>query len=898
MCSIIKQTLFSLLLAALVSLPLFSQPGGNASASASSTATGTGTVRIGYYENEVFQEGASANTPKTGYAYEYYRKLSEYTGWQYEYIYGDFNTLYHMFLNGDIDMIAGLAYLEEREQLMYYPDLPMGSTNYYLIKKDSAVDITATPSSLSGKRIGTMNGAMETILADWLEENGVKAEIIVFPSYDDLFLAFDYRTVDVVLTEGTGTYGRKDCDAFASAGKSDFYLCVSRKRPDLLSVLNDVQFQLNTDEPDYLIQLNTKYYPKSISSRAFSATEIEWLNSHRELKIAYMNNYLPYCDTDSNGNPTGAFTEIVSEMLHRLDLDSRLTVSYTGYDSFDGMLEVLHSGKADVIFPVGGSLYYMEECGINQTEPVVRSSVGIVRKKGISNNSQTIFAVNRNNRMQEYYVRSNFPSAGIILFNSIEDCLEAVQRGTADCTSVNGLRVNALLKNTRYKDLDFYPASENDVRAFGVGIGNEALLKLINRGIKSLDSQYIMNLAYQYTDELYNYTAGDFIGEHLVMISTLFIVSIALALALILRDNRKKHQYLQNETKKNQELERAKRSQEVQLKKIENLVAQLRDVQKNNEKYIADMIRFASTEDDADKVLIQLLKYIGNSTGSDRVYIFEENQNGNFDNTYEWCRIGVEPEKDMLQDVPCEGLLDEWMKKFQENGCLIIPAIEEYRKVNKAIYDILAMQSITSLVAVPIYQNSRIIGFLGVDNPPVESVDKVSEMFNLVEFIFAMMFRIRNKTRDIQDNALHDQLTGCRNRKGLKLAYDGAFNPEKSCMVVACDMNGLKQVNDSQGHEAGDNFICRTAETLSDIFGKDNIYRMGGDEFLAVLFDIPEEEYRRLVDMCNLQIGSTASIGTIYRSTMDVSFNDLVKEADMRMYAAKDKFYQDKRKYR
>ena len=48
------------------------------------------TVRVGYYEQEVFQEGASDGEVKTGYAYEYYQKLSEYTGWQYEYVYGEF----------------------------------------------------------------------------------------------------------------------------------------------------------------------------------------------------------------------------------------------------------------------------------------------------------------------------------------------------------------------------------------------------------------------------------------------------------------------------------------------------------------------------------------------------------------------------------------------------------------------------------------------------------------------------------------------------------------------------------------------------------------------------------------------------------------------------------------
>ena len=50
-------------------------------------------VRIGYFENEIFQEGAEKGAIRRGYAYEYYRKLSEYTGWEYEYVYGSFAEL-------------------------------------------------------------------------------------------------------------------------------------------------------------------------------------------------------------------------------------------------------------------------------------------------------------------------------------------------------------------------------------------------------------------------------------------------------------------------------------------------------------------------------------------------------------------------------------------------------------------------------------------------------------------------------------------------------------------------------------------------------------------------------------------------------------------------------------
>ena len=66
-------------------------------------------VRVGYYENEVFQEGAGEGLVKTGYAYEYYQKISEYTGWKYEYIYGGFGDLYQMLLDGEIDLLENIG---------------------------------------------------------------------------------------------------------------------------------------------------------------------------------------------------------------------------------------------------------------------------------------------------------------------------------------------------------------------------------------------------------------------------------------------------------------------------------------------------------------------------------------------------------------------------------------------------------------------------------------------------------------------------------------------------------------------------------------------------------------------------------------------------------------------
>ena len=156
-----------------------------------SAETGSEPVRVGYYENEVFQEGAQPGSVKTGYAYEYYQKLSEYTGWKYEYVYGGFGELYQMLLDGDIDLLAGLAWREERASLIGYPEAIMGSESYYLIKHDTDTAITAHPETLNGCKIGVLESAMVSVLNQYLEDHHVTAEVKPYSDNAMLLDAFD-----------------------------------------------------------------------------------------------------------------------------------------------------------------------------------------------------------------------------------------------------------------------------------------------------------------------------------------------------------------------------------------------------------------------------------------------------------------------------------------------------------------------------------------------------------------------------------------------------------------------------------------------------------------------------------------------------------------------------------
>ena len=228
------------------------------------------TVKVGYYENEVFQEGAKEGAVKTGYAYEYYLKLSEYTGWKYEYIYGSYNELYNKLLKGEIDLLAA----------------------------DN--DVSPDPTTLSGKKIGVLKSAIADTLNKYLAQHKVNSKVVLFDDYEELFKAFDDKKLDILAAEGDGAHGRSNTEVVCSFGSSDYYLCVNIKRKDLITKLNSAQAELLADEPNYLNSLRTKYYPSSISSHAFSAAEKEWIASSTTLKVGYLNDYQGYTHNPLN----------------------------------------------------------------------------------------------------------------------------------------------------------------------------------------------------------------------------------------------------------------------------------------------------------------------------------------------------------------------------------------------------------------------------------------------------------------------------------------------------------------------------------------------------------------------------------------------------------------------
>lgn len=142
-----------------------------------------------------------------------------------------------------------------------------------------------------------------------------------------------------------------------------------------------------------------------------------------------------------------------------------------------------------------------------------------------------------------------------------------------------------------------------------------------------------------------------------------------------------------------------------------------------------------------------------------------------------------------------------------------------------------------------------------------------------------------------------DALTGILNRQ----AYYGETSRDfkEITAIVSIDMNGLKKVNDTYGHDAGDEALITLALCFAKACkGKQSAYRMGGDEFTIVCRKTSEEEVIKLVDRVHKYVAETeytVSIGYSYQKGGFLNLDDLLKASDEQMYLEKAEFYKNKK---
>ena len=196
-------------------------------------------------------------------------------------------------------------------------------------------------------------------------------------------------------------------------------------------------------------------------------------------------------------------------------------------------------------------------------------------------------------------------------------------------------------------------------------------------------------------------------------------------------------------------------------------------------------------------------------------------------------------------------------------------------------------------MVVPLYDAGKVIAFYGVDNPPPMFLKYSHDMLQIEASFLISCLRRRTLRARLLELSFQDALTRLGNRFALT-AYVKRLDPSQSLAVVYCDITGLKQVNDTQGHEAGDALILSCCACLRQVFDGCGLFRLGGDELLVLCPNISRATADDLVaklQKTTKEHSVNLAVGMVWLETLADDLYHSISEAEKRMYADKAAYY-------
>lgn len=297
-----------------------------------------------------------------------------------------------------------------------------------------------------------------------------------------------------------------------------------------------------------------------------------------------------------------------------------------------------------------------------------------------------------------------------------------------------------------------------------------------------------------------------------------------------------------------------------------------------------------NSDTDIDVGINNLLATVNGYFQADRTYVFEIDPDRDvLINTFEYiCGQEVSAQMDNLQEVPVS-VIKVWMQNFRQGRSYYMSDLEQER--GQPSYEMLKAQQVWRLLAVPLMKGGAMVGFLGVDNPRAHYDD--ATLLASIQFFVTNSLDRKKQQAYLEKLSYRDMLTGLynRNRYIERLeAYKQVQDQQIGAIYI--DLNGLKKVNDEQGHRAGDEMIVRAAGTIAGIFAED-AYRVGGDEFVVILLDVSREDFARKTEQLRRQMQENsvdASIGGVWQASTE-NLENLLRLADENMYREKKRYY-------
>ena len=502
--------------------------------------SGTKTIRVAYREDADFINKSSSGVYK-GYGVEYLNKISQYTGWKYEYINESWEDQLAALKSGKVDLICNAQKTEAREKDYDFSCMPIGTEQAVLYTSEDNEDIYFQDyEHMNGKKVGLLRDSYQNeVFKQREDEKSFHCLEEYYESEQDQIEALEQKKVDMILMGSISKHDSlKSVDKFGSA---PMYIMTTKGNTEVMSAVNHALEQLKSEEPDLTEKLTEQYViDKNRNSRPLlTRAETEYIKSVSEpIKIGCISDQPPLVYTDKE---TGKLDGIYIAFLEKFSEISGLPFKFEILSPNTDPIEAARSGKYDFVAGITACQEMIDEPEVHLTGEFFTREFQIVAERGENINTLDMPTVSINSIFEKY--KSLRPEGGFaykaIYCDSPQTILDAVVNKRADMAIVDSYAASYYLQDEKYHDLAVSGIVFTKAKTCMIYGDNTDpnLISVINKSIGSLSSQDEENIIRQYSINLQNsFSIWEFMEKYKYQIICILIFLVALGVLVIVNN--------------------------------------------------------------------------------------------------------------------------------------------------------------------------------------------------------------------------------------------------------------------------------------------------------------------------------------------------------------------------
>ena len=423
-----------------------------------------------------------------GMLVDYLNEIAKYTGWEYEYIDTNGQTVLNEFIAGQYELMGGNYYIPGLEEYYAYPDYNMGySRSLLLARSDDRTIHSYNLESMNGKTIGVYENAKENIrrLKEFLAINGLDCKFQYYSLKDmqknDEGLYFYLMNGEIDLLLSGIIYNHDSVRVIATYNSQPYYIVTNPSNKEVLDGLNMALERILDANPNFAAERYAANFPARLVNVQFSDRDLEYVKKRKTITVAVPENWYPfYCKETSQKNHVGIMVDVLDKIKDFTGLD----FSYVYAKNYSDAVHLVQRGKADILGFFLGDENDAAQLGLALSASYVSANNIIVRNKACSYPAPGLVGA----LVESQRFPSGISAEKIRSYPGIKEALAAVNSGEVDF--IYGLSSKMEQDILRYHFTNLAPVTlVNDQSAISFALPTPVdpdLLTVLNKAINNL----------------------------------------------------------------------------------------------------------------------------------------------------------------------------------------------------------------------------------------------------------------------------------------------------------------------------------------------------------------------------------------------------------------------------